>query len=104
MLTCMVITGALFTLDQAKRDTHTSNAIVAFICIYVIGFSWSWGPLAWLIPSEINPIETRAAGVGIAAFTNFLTAFLVSQTALPNLCSSAWIGVPSSCSLCFSFV
>ncbi|KAK9092405.1 hypothetical protein Syun_027316 [Stephania yunnanensis] len=23
------------------------------ICVYVAGFAWSWGPLGWLLPSEI---------------------------------------------------
>ena len=31
-----------------------SAAIVALICIYVAGFAWSWGPLGWLVPSEIQ--------------------------------------------------
>lgn len=56
-----------------------SAAIVALICIYVAGFAWSWGPLGWLVPSEIQPLETRAAGTGIATLTNFLFTFLIGQ-------------------------
>ncbi|KAJ7513697.1 hypothetical protein O6H91_23G011100 [Diphasiastrum complanatum] len=36
--------------------------VVIVICIYVAGFAWSWGPLGWLVPSEIFPLETRSAG------------------------------------------
>ncbi|KAK4399043.1 Sugar carrier protein C [Sesamum angolense] len=35
--------------------------VVAFICVYVAGFAWSWGPLGWLVPSEIFPLEIRSA-------------------------------------------
>lgn len=33
-----------------------ASAIIAFICIYIAGFAWSWGPLGWLVPSEIQPL------------------------------------------------
>ena len=36
------------------------------------GFAWSWGPLGWLVPSEIQTLETRAAGMSVAVTVNFL--------------------------------
>ena len=73
MLTCLVIVGALIDVNfQSPGNSHMAASIVAFICIYVAGFAWSWGPLAWLVPSEIHSMETRSAGMGIATFTNFM--------------------------------
>jgi hypothetical protein len=69
-----------------------SSAIVALICIYVAGFAWSWGPLGWLVPSEIQPLETRAAGMGIATLTNFLFTFLIGQVFLVGPQSTAGRG------------
>jgi hypothetical protein len=37
------------------------------------------GPLGWLVPSEIQPLETRAAGTGINTFVNFMFTFLIGQ-------------------------
>ena len=37
-------------------------AVIVFICLFVAGFGWSWGPLGWLVPNEIQPLETRSAG------------------------------------------
>uniref|UniRef100_A0A0E0MMB5 Major facilitator superfamily (MFS) profile domain-containing protein n=2 Tax=Oryza punctata TaxID=4537 RepID=A0A0E0MMB5_ORYPU len=34
--------------------------VVVFICMYVVGFAWSWGPLGWLVSSEICRLEIRA--------------------------------------------
>ena len=74
MCICLVITGALIDTNFKSSNTNSSlaSSIVAFICIYVAGFAWSWGPLAWLVPSEIHSMQTRAAGMGITTATNFL--------------------------------
>lgn len=42
-----------------------------FICVYVAGFGWSWGPTAWLVPSEIFPSEIRSAGQSITVGVGF---------------------------------
>lgn len=46
------------------------------------------GPLGWLIPSEVNPVETRAAGTGICTCVNFLMTFLIGQVRIwASICS-----------------
>lgn len=91
MISCLVIVGALINVNfVSPGNTHMAASIVAFICIYVAGFSWSWGPLAWLVPSEIHAMETRAAGMGISTFTNFIFTFLIGQTFLTMLCTMTW--------------
>lgn len=71
-------------------NTHLADAIIALICIYVAGFAWSWGPLGWLVPSEIQPLETRAAGTGINTFVNFMFTFVIGQAFLSILCTMKW--------------
>ena len=48
------------------------------------------GPLGWLVPSEIQPLETRAAGQSITVFVNFLFSFVIGQSFLSMLCSMQW--------------
>ena len=50
----------------------------------------SWGPLGWLIPSEIQPLETRSAGQSFATAVNFLVAFIIGQSFLATLCAMRW--------------
>ncbi|KAH9706318.1 hypothetical protein KPL70_012166 [Citrus sinensis] len=57
-----------------------------FICIYVAGFAWSWGPLGWLVPSEIFPLEIRSAAQSVNVSVNMLFTFLVAQVFLNMLC------------------
>lgn len=57
-----------------------------FICIYVSGYAWSWGPLGWLVPSEIFPLEIRSAAQSLNVSVNMFFTFLVSQIFLTMLC------------------
>lgn len=92
MIAAEVVVGSLILSGMGKSGTGVlsdsmAKAIIAFICIYVAGFAWSWGPLGWLVPSEIQPLETRAAGTAINTCVNFLTTFIIGQTFLSMLCS-----------------
>lgn len=60
--------------------------VVLFICIYVAGFAWSWGPLGWLVPSEIFPLEIRSAAQSINVSVNMIFTFAIAQVFLMMLC------------------
>ncbi|KAG5614007.1 hypothetical protein H5410_013831 [Solanum commersonii] len=50
------------------------------------GFAWSWGPLGWLVPSEIFPLEIRSAAQSINVSVNMIFTFIVAQVFLTLLC------------------
>jgi len=81
-------------LAKGLHGTHIASYLgwiaVALICVYVSSFAWSWGPLGWLIPSEIFPLETRSAGQAITVSSNMLFTFLIAQVFLSMLCSFKW--------------
>ncbi|RYR05885.1 hypothetical protein Ahy_B06g085705 isoform A [Arachis hypogaea] len=60
--------------------------VVGFICIYVMGFAWSWGPLGWLVPSEIFPLEVRSAAQSINVSVNMIFTFAIAQVFTSMLC------------------
>lgn len=60
--------------------------ILVLMCVYAAGFGWSWGPLTWVIPSEIFPLKIRTIGQSISVAVHFATTFVVSQTFLTMLC------------------
>ncbi|CAK7335443.1 unnamed protein product [Dovyalis caffra] len=63
-----------------------ATAVVVFICIYVSGFAWSWGPLGWLVPSEIFPLEVRSAAQSINVSVNMTFTFIIAQIFTAMLC------------------
>ncbi|CAK9212262.1 unnamed protein product [Sphagnum troendelagicum] len=80
-----------FGLQDGVHLPHSlSIVVVVFLCAFLMGWSWSWAPLAYLIPTEIFPLETRSAGLSIQASVNFLFSFVMIETFLSMLCSLKW--------------
>ncbi|GLJ21729.1 hypothetical protein SUGI_0404990 [Cryptomeria japonica] len=80
-----VLLGAGMKQDQ-KLTRGTAIVIVLMVCTFVSAFSWSWGPLGWLISSEIFPLETRSAGQSLTVCVNFAFTFVIAQAFLSMLC------------------
>ncbi|CAL8468711.1 g8251 [Coccomyxa elongata] len=64
--------------------------IMAFILVFDSAYAWSWGPLGWVYPFEIQPLETRPAGGAVASLMNLLFSFVIGQTYLSMLCAMKW--------------
>ncbi|KAM0896455.1 hypothetical protein ACQ4PT_023165 [Festuca glaucescens] len=75
----------------AEIPAGYAAAVVMMVCVYVAGFAWSWGPLGWLVPSEVLPLAVRPAGQSITVATNMLMTFVVAQAFLPMLCSLKFV-------------
>lgn len=72
--------------DHGGVSKGYAYLVLVLIGVYVAGFGWSWGPLGWLVPSEIFPLEIRSVGQSITVVVNFLFTFIVAQTFLAMLC------------------
>ena len=35
------------------------------VCVFISSVGWCWGPLGWLVPSEIQPLTTWFVCVGV---------------------------------------
>ncbi|CAN6479842.1 unnamed protein product [Victoria cruziana] len=60
--------------------------VLVLMCGYAAGFGWSWGPLSFLVPSEIFPLEIRSAGQSISVAVNFAATFVLAQIFAILLC------------------
>ncbi|KAF7035284.1 hypothetical protein CFC21_046196 [Triticum aestivum] len=78
--------------DEGQVSRAYAVVLIFLIAIYSTGFGWSWGPLSWLIPSEIFPLEVRSAGQSITVASGFVFTILVAQYFLAMLCRlKAWL-------------
>ncbi|XP_043702067.1 sugar carrier protein A-like isoform X2 [Telopea speciosissima] len=85
-VTVAIILGLKFNNDQVLSKGF-SILVVAVICLFVLAFGWSWGPLGWTVPSEIFPLEVRSAGQSITVAVNLFFTFVIAQSFLSLLCA-----------------
>ncbi|KAE9609040.1 hypothetical protein Lal_00020226 [Lupinus albus] len=91
MLLCLVVVAIVLAIGTGVHGTKNlekgyTELVLVVMCIYSAGFGLSWGPLLWLIPSEIFPLKIRNTGQSIAVAVQFITIFILAQTFLTMLC------------------
>ncbi|KAL6989418.1 Hexose carrier protein hex6, partial [Sarracenia purpurea var. burkii] len=89
MLISHVVVGGILAAELKDHGGMSKGyciVVLVLICFYVAGYWCSWGPLGWLIPSEIFPLEIRSAGQSISVAVRFLFIFILAQTSLSMLC------------------
>jgi len=91
MLVCQVAIAVILAINfgnsgEGSLSKGFSIVMVLLICIYVIAFDWSWGPVAVLVPSEIFPLEIRSAGQSITVTVGLFFTFVIAQGFLAMLC------------------
>ncbi|CAN6198500.1 unnamed protein product [Urochloa humidicola] len=95
MLAAEVLVGAVMAAklgDEGGLSRAYAVALLVLIGVYSAGFGWSWGPLSWLVPSEIFPLEVRSAGQSVTVASGFVFTILVAQYFLAMLCRmKAWL-------------
>jgi len=74
MAIAMFALGSAFFFDKA--------GMFALICmlVYVAGFAMSWGPVTWVLLSEIFPNKIRGKAMAVAVAAQWIANYLVSWT------------------------
>ena len=64
--------------DLASLVPASAKAVLLIaVIVYIFGFAFSWGPVAWLICSEFFPLEGREVGMTITTMVNWTFAGVV---------------------------
>jgi MFS transporter, SP family, galactose:H+ symporter len=87
MLVTMVAAGVAFqSIGSAANPAMIGGTAKAVLLVstivYIFGFAVSWGPVVWLVCSEIFPLEGREVGMTITTMVNWTFAGLVMANAL----------------------
>ncbi|XP_068635666.1 hexose carrier protein HEX6-like [Aristolochia californica] len=72
--------------DHGGLSRGSAYLVLVSVSIYLAGFGCSWGPLGWLVPAEIFPLEIRSAGQSITVAVGFVFIFAGAQSFLTMLC------------------
>ncbi|XP_054853376.1 solute carrier family 2, facilitated glucose transporter member 8 [Eublepharis macularius] len=97
--TIMAASAAVFgiyfyiTAESLSNSSHINSLNVALVeeehslswlavlslGLFIMGFALGWGPIPWLVMSEIFPLRARGAASGACVLTNWFMAFLVTK-------------------------
>jgi sugar porter (SP) family MFS transporter len=81
------MTASLFLLSYSFHSPAAFGAapgVIATIClmVYITCFAFSMGPIAWILVSEVFPLQLRGRGVAAATIGSGASNFIVSITFL----------------------
>ncbi|XP_060107342.1 solute carrier family 2, facilitated glucose transporter member 8 [Heteronotia binoei] len=62
-----------------EEEHHLSWLAVLSVGLFIMGFALGWGPIPWLVMSEIFPLRARGAASGACVLTNWFMAFLITK-------------------------
>ncbi|KAE9406147.1 general substrate transporter [Gymnopus androsaceus JB14] len=66
----------LFASDWAAHSTGAWIA-VAFVYLFTAAYGVSFGPIAWVLPSEVFPLSMRSKGVSLSTASVWINNFIV---------------------------
>uniref|UniRef100_A0A8C5PNM9 Solute carrier family 2 member 6 n=1 Tax=Leptobrachium leishanense TaxID=445787 RepID=A0A8C5PNM9_9ANUR len=53
------------------------------ILLFTSGYAFGWGPITWLLMSEILPLKARGLASGLCVLVSWLTGFLLTEVFFP---------------------
>jgi sugar porter (SP) family MFS transporter len=74
MFTSLVLNAILSGLDQTLT---VGWCVLVFASFFIIGFAFSWGPVVWVVCSEMFPLRTRAKAVGLTTMMNWFCTTII---------------------------
>ncbi|CAN6373056.1 unnamed protein product [Urochloa humidicola] len=89
-------------LGKCAMARPYAMAVLVLTCLHSAGFGVSWGPLFWVVPSEIFPVDIRSLGQAINMAICLGLDFVQTQSFLAMLCRfryatfayyAAWVAV-----------
>ncbi|KIK97634.1 hypothetical protein PAXRUDRAFT_824743 [Paxillus rubicundulus Ve08.2h10] len=74
-------------IRQFENDwpSHSAAAWLAVTCVYTFtaAYGMSYGPIGWILPSEVFPLSMRSKGVSLSTASNWLNNFIIGLVTPP---------------------
>ncbi|KAH6853910.1 general substrate transporter [Chaetomium sp. MPI-CAGE-AT-0009] len=112
MAVCQILIAAVATASGNNNKTMQNQILIIFVSIYIFFFAASWGPVVWVVTSEIYPLKVRAKSMSVSTASNWIlnfgiaygTPYLVDTSGSPDLGSRVFFVWGAFCFLSIFFV
>lgn len=75
--TMVVTLAVLLTLSSLDNTLGIGIAVLGVTAVFIISFAYSWGPVVWVVCSELMPVRARGKGAGLTTASNWLFTAIV---------------------------
>jgi sugar porter (SP) family MFS transporter len=75
MAICQLMIASFATANGDNNLTVQNQILIIFVSIYIFFFAASWGPVVWVVTSEIYPLKVRAKSMSISTASNWILNF-----------------------------
>ena len=80
ILGALIMAVSMIALGFLFYSGNVGLAALVVVCIYIAGFSLSWGPVVWVMLAEIFPNNIRNKAMAIAVAAQWIANLFVSWT------------------------
>ncbi|PSK60245.1 hypothetical protein B9Z65_1143 [Elsinoe australis] len=90
MGSCHFIVAGIIGAFGNDWPAHRAGGWGAIVMVWLFAahFGYSWGPVSWIIVSEVFPLSMRAKGVSIGGSANWLNNFAVGLSTSPFIAAT----------------
>jgi MFS family permease len=78
MAVCQLLIASFDAATGGTNERVTNEILIIFVSIYIFFFAASWGPVVWVVTSEIYPLKVRAKSMSVSTASNWLLNFGIS--------------------------
>ncbi|TPX09317.1 uncharacterized protein E0L32_009509 [Thyridium curvatum] len=75
MAVCELLIASFTTAAHENMKQAANQILIIFVAIFIFFFAASWGPVAWVVTSEIYPLKVRAKSMSVSTASNWLLNF-----------------------------
>ncbi|KAL2142734.1 hypothetical protein VTI28DRAFT_822 [Corynascus sepedonium] len=113
MAICQLLIASFATASGDNNQPTQNKILIIFVAIYIFFFAASWGPVTWVVTSEIYPLKVRAKSMSVSTASNWIlnfgiaygTPYLVDTSdGSPDLGSRVFFVWGAFCILSIAFV
>ncbi|KAI1384112.1 hexose transporter [Hypoxylon trugodes] len=75
MACCQLVIAIFSTLANDSQSSLVAKLLIVFVSLFVFFYAASWGPVTWVVTSEIYPLKIRAKSMSVSTASNWLLNF-----------------------------